>query len=60
MKWILKKLIVVLVEALVVAGLLDALGIDIEGLFGGLLEGEGDVTEGEGEGTSEEEPSVEA
>ena len=58
MKWILKKLIVVLVEALVVAGLLDALGIDIEGLFGGLREG--DVTEGEGEGTSEEEPSVEA
>lgn len=33
MKWILKKLIVVLIEALVVAGLLDALGIDIEGLL---------------------------
>lgn len=57
MKWILKKLIVVLVEALVVAGLLDALGIDLEGLLGGLL-GEDDVVEGEG--TSEEESSVEA
>ena len=36
MKWILKKLIVVLIEALVVAGLLDALGIDLEGLLGDL------------------------
>ena len=42
MKWIFKKLIVVLVEALVVMGLLDALGIDIEAIFGDLL---GDVTE---------------
>lgn len=36
MKWILKKLIIVLIEALVVAGLLDALGIDLEGLLGDL------------------------
>ena len=43
MKWILKKLIVVLVEALVVMGLLDALGIDLEGLLGGLL-GEEETT----------------
>lgn len=37
MKWILKKLIVVLVEALVVMGLLDALGIDLEGILGDLF-----------------------
>lgn len=48
MKWILKKLIIVLIEALVVAGLVDALGIDIEGLLGGLF-GE----EGTEEGTEE-------
>ena len=57
MKWILKKLIIVLIEALVVAGLVDALGIDIEGLLGGLL--------GDEEGTDEtvtgtEETSAEA
>ncbi len=33
MKWIFKKLIVVLIEALVVAGLLDALGIDLSGIL---------------------------
>lgn len=43
MKWILKKLIVVLVQVLVVMGLVDALGIDIEGLLGGLL-GEEETT----------------
>lgn len=37
MKWILKKLIVVLIEALVVMGLLDALGIDLEGILGDLF-----------------------
>lgn len=37
MKWILKKLIVVLVEALVVMGLLDALGLDLEGILGELF-----------------------
>lgn len=53
MKWILKKLIVVLVEALIVMGLVDALGIDIEGLFGGLL-GEGtEETTGTPEETTE-------
>ena len=36
MKWILKKLIIVLIEALVVAGLLDALGLDLEGILGDL------------------------
>lgn len=51
MKWILKKLIVVLVEALVVMGLLDALGIDIEGLFGGIL-GDEDVTDPSAEETT--------
>ncbi len=52
MKWIFKKLIVVLVEALVVMGLLDALGIDLEGLLGDLL--------GEEETTGAEETTVEA
>lgn len=56
MKWILKKLIVVLVEALIVMGLVDALGIDLEGLFGGLL-GD-DATEEET--TGEETTTVEA
>ncbi len=37
MKWIFKKLIVVLIEALIVAGLLDALGVDLEGILDGLL-----------------------
>ncbi len=37
MKWIFKKLIVVLIEALVVMGLLDALGLDLEGLLGDLF-----------------------
>lgn len=57
MKWILKKLIIVLIEALVVAGLVDALGIDIEGLFGGLL-GDGENTDDTGADT--EDPSAEA
>ena len=54
MKWILKKLIVVLIEALVVMGLVDALGIDIEALFGDLLGGdasEEETTAGEVETT---------
>ncbi len=54
MKWILKKLIVVLVEALVVMGLLDTLGIDLEGILGGLL-GEEATDE---ETTAEEETTV--
>lgn len=54
MKWILKKLIVVLVEALIVMGLVDALGIDLEGLFGGLLGEEGtEETTGTPEETTE-------
>ncbi len=39
MKWIFKKLIIVLIEALVVAGLLDALGIDLKGLLDELKAG---------------------
>lgn len=50
MKWILKKLIVVLVEALVVMGLADALGIDIEGILGGLF---GDESEEPSSGAEE-------
>ncbi len=55
MKWILKKLIVVLVEALIVMGLVDALGIDIEALFGDLLGGdaEGEETTAGTEETTE-------
>lgn len=53
MKWILKKLILVLVESLVVMGLLDALGIDLEGLFGGLL-GEDDAAADEATTGAEE------
>lgn len=53
MKWILKKLIVVLVESLVVMGLLDALGIDLEGLLSGLL-GEDDATADEATTGAEE------
>ncbi len=53
MKWILKKLIVVLVQILVVMGLVDALGIDIEGLFGGLLGEEGTTGAEETTGTEE-------
>lgn len=57
MKWILKKLIVVLVEALVVMGLLDALGIDLEGLLGGFL-GEEETTAPEETTAAEEETTV--
>ncbi len=53
MKWILKKLILVLVESLVVMGLLDALGIDLEGLLSGLL-GEDDTTADEATTGAEE------
>ncbi|MBR3596647.1 MAG: hypothetical protein IKL47_06695 [Clostridia bacterium] len=53
MKWILKKLIVVLVQVLVVMGLVDALGIDIEGLLGGLLGEEGTTGAEETTGTEE-------
>ena len=56
MKWIFKKLIVVLIEALVVAGLLDALGIDLEGLLGGLLDEE--ETTGEEETTAAAEETT--
>ena len=45
MKWILKKLIVVLVEALVVMGLLDALGLDLEGILGDLFPEDETATE---------------
>lgn len=58
MKWIFKKLIVVLVQVLIVMGLVDALGIDIEGLLGGIL-GEEEVTGGE-ETTGTEEATNEA
>ena len=54
MKWILKKLLLVLIEALVVMGLLDTLGIDIEGIVGGLL-GEEETT---GEPTTGEEETT--
>lgn len=59
MKWILKKLIVVLVEALIVMGLVDALGIDIEALFGDLLGGE-EGTSGENGTTEGVEGTTEA
>lgn len=36
MKWIFKKLIIVLIEALIVAGLLDALGIDLSEILSDL------------------------
>ncbi len=58
MKWIFKKLIVVLVQVLIVMGLVDALGIDIEGLLGGIL-GEEEATGGE-ETTGTEEATNEA
>lgn len=45
MKWILKKLIIVLIEALVVAGLLDALGIDLKGVLEDLKAEMEDTTE---------------
>ena len=54
MKWIFKKLIVVLVEALIVMGLVDALGIDIEGLFGGLLGGDENTSNEPTTGATEE------
>lgn len=58
MKWILKKLIVALVGVLVVMGLADAIGIDLEGLVDGLF-GDEEESTGAEESSSEEESSLE-
>lgn len=57
MKWMLKKLIIALIEALIVKGLADALGLDLEGILKDLI---GDVEEGSGaeESSSEEDSSL--